>query len=179
MIQTAAHTGLRIGELAGLEWSCVDLEKGEIHVEKQFTHEAWADLKTVNSRRHVPIARELLRQLTLHRTRIPGLLVFPGPCGLPLRYHNWQTRVWAPLLKRSGVSGNFHMLRHFFVTAMLQAGVNVKVAQTLAGHHSAAFTLDVYADALPHQIGEAGEKVADVITGASGSFLVANSPTLH
>ncbi len=39
LIQTAAHTGLRIGELAGLEWSCVDLEKSEIHVEKQFTHE--------------------------------------------------------------------------------------------------------------------------------------------
>ena len=67
------------------------------------------------------------------------------------------------------------MLRHFFVTAMLQAGVNVKVAQTLAGHHSAAFTLDVYADALPQQMDEAGEKVADVIIAASGSILVANS----
>lgn len=51
LIQTAAHTGLRIGELAGLEWSCVDLEKAEIHVEKHFTHEAWAHLKTPNSRR--------------------------------------------------------------------------------------------------------------------------------
>src|ERR1700681_2387594 len=57
LIQTAAHTGLRIGELAGLKLSCVDLEKGEIRVEKQFTHEAWANLKTPNSR--VPIAREL------------------------------------------------------------------------------------------------------------------------
>jgi integrase len=37
LIQTAAHTGLRIGELAGLEWSCVDLEKGEIRVEKQYS----------------------------------------------------------------------------------------------------------------------------------------------
>ena len=67
------------------------------------------------------------------------------------------------------------MLRHFFVTAMLQAGVNVKVAQMLAGHHSAAFTLDVYADALPQQMDEAGEKVADVIIAASGSILVATS----
>ena len=71
------------------------------------------------------------------------------------------------------------MLRHFFVTAMLQAGVNVKVAQTLAGHHSAAFILDVYADALPHQIDEAAEKVADVFVAASGSILVANNHTLH
>ena len=62
---------------------------------------------------------------------------------------------------------------------MLQAGVNVKVAQMVASHHSAAFTLDVYADALPQQMDEAGEKVADVIIAASGSILVANSPTLH
>jgi integrase len=170
---------LRIGELAGLEWSCVDLDKGKIHVEKQFTHEAWANLKTPNSRRRVPIDKELLKELTLHRARSPGLLVFPGPSGAPLRYHNWHTRVWAPLLKRAGVLGNFHMLRHFFVTAMLQAGVNVKMAQMLAGHHSAAFTLDVYADALPQQMDEAGEKVAAVIIAASGSILVANSPTLH
>jgi hypothetical protein len=62
---------------------------------------------------------------------------------------------------------------------MLQAGVNFKVARSLTGHHSAAFKLDVYADALPQQMDQAGEKVADVITGASGSILVANSPTLH
>lgn len=30
LIQTAAHTGLRMGELAGLEWRCVDLERGGI-----------------------------------------------------------------------------------------------------------------------------------------------------
>jgi hypothetical protein len=65
------------------------------------------------------------------------------------------------------------MLRHFFVTALIQSGVNAKVAQTLAGHHSAAFTLDRYADAVPQQLEEAGEKVATVLLAASGSILVA------
>jgi hypothetical protein len=37
----------------------------------------------------------------------------------------------------------------------------------------------VYADALPHQRDEAGENVADVLIGASGSILVANNHTLH
>jgi hypothetical protein len=46
-------------------------------------------------------------------------------------------------------------------------------------HHWPAFTLDVYARALPQQMDEAGKKVADIITAASGSILVANSPTLH
>jgi integrase len=45
MVRTAASTGLRFGELAGLEWKSVDLEKGAIAVSRQFTHGAWSDLR--------------------------------------------------------------------------------------------------------------------------------------
>jgi integrase len=68
--------------------------------------------------------------------------VFPGPGGAPSECHNWRDRVWAPLLKKAGVTGTFHMLRHFFVTALIQGGANAKVTQTLAGHHPASLTLD-------------------------------------
>jgi integrase len=189
LIRTAASTGLRFGEIAGLEWKQVDLEKGVISVLRQFTHGAWADLKTANSRRRIPLAKELQRQLRLHRLRTPGELVFPGPSGKPIDYHNWRARVWAPLLVKTGpdkehpqrvaITGTFHMLRHFFVTALIQSGVNAKVAQTLAGHHSAAFTLDQYADAVPHQLEEAGEKVSTVLLEASGSILVAEAKQLE
>jgi hypothetical protein len=64
---------------------------------------------------------------------------------------------------------------HFFVTALIQSGVNAKVAQTLAGHHSASFTLDQYADAVPEQLEEAGERVSTVLLEASGSILVAEA----
>jgi integrase len=186
LIRTAASTGLRFGELAGLDWECVDLEAAAIRVRKQFTHGAWADLKTVNSRRRIPVAKELAKALRLHRLRTPGPLVFPGPAGdKPIDYHNWQNRVWRPLLAKTGpdeehpkriaIEGTFHMLRHFFVTALISSGVNAKVAQTLAGHHSAAFTLDQYADAVPQQLEEAGEKVAAVLLTASGSILVAGA----
>jgi integrase len=166
-------------ELIGLEWSGVDLDSGVISVRRQFTHGAWSELKTANSRRSIPIAKELLRQLRLHRLRTPGELVFPGSEGKPIEYHNCRSRVWAPLLKRAGVSGTFHMLRHFFVTALIQSEVNVKVAQTLAGHHSASFTLDQYADAVPEQLEEVGEKVASVPLKASGSKTVAATRQLE
>jgi integrase-like protein len=74
---------------------------------------------------------------------------------------------------------SFHMLRHFFVTALIQSGVNAKVAQTLAGHHSASFTLDQYADAVPQQLEQAGEKVSTVLLEASGSILVAEAKQLE
>jgi integrase len=183
LIRTAASTGLRFGELAGLEWDQVDLDLGAFQVAKQFTHGAWSEVKTVNSRRRIPLAKELVKQLRLHRLRTQGPLVFPGPSGGTIDYHNWQTRVWGPLLMKTGpdeenpervaIDGTFHMLRHFYVTALIQSGVNMKVAQTLAGHHSAAFTLDQYADAVPQQLEDAGEKVASVLLAASGSILVA------
>jgi integrase len=73
------------------------------------------------------------------------------------------------LLKKAKVTGTFHMLRHFFVTALIPSGVIAKVALTLAGHHSASFILDQYADAVPQQVGDAGEKVATVLLEASDS----------
>jgi integrase len=173
LVRTAASTGLRFGELAGLEWVRVDLERGAISVRRQFTHGAWSELKTANSRRTVPHHKELLRQLRLRKLRTPGELVFPGAEGKRIEYHNWRSRIWAPLLKRAGVTSTFHMLRHIFVTALIQSGVNAKVAQTLAGHHSASFTLDQYADAVPEQLEEASEKVASVLLKASGSNSVA------
>jgi integrase len=98
LVRTAASKGLRLGELAGLEWSQVSLDQGLICVQRQFTHRAWSEPKTANSRRRIPVAKELLRQLRLYRLRTPGGLVFPGPAGKPIDYHNWRARVWAPLL---------------------------------------------------------------------------------
>lgn len=188
LIRTAASTGLRFGELAGLEWERVDLTAGAIQVRKQFTHGAWSELKAAYSRRRVPLAKELVKLLRLHRLRTPGLLVFPGASGQPLDYHNWRTRVWMPLLENTGadnehpkrepIEGTFHMLRHFFVTALIQSGVNAKIAQTLAGHHSTSFTLDQYADAIPQQLEEAGERVAEVLLQASGSKTVAGPKSI-
>ena len=65
------------------------------------------------------------------------------------------------------------------MTALIQSGVNAKVAQTLAGHHSASFTLDQYADAVPQQLEQAGEKVSTVLLEASGSILGAEAKRLE
>jgi len=38
----------------------------------------------------------------------------------------------------------FHDLRHIYAVNALQAGDNIKEVQDALGHHTAAFTLDVY-----------------------------------
>ena len=196
LVRTLASTGLRFGELAGLRWSAVDLERGVIQVREQFTHGAWSELKTANARRSIPLPSALLGQL---KTRYSALnhgsivlrpldddrLVFASPEGGELDANNWRTRHWLPLLKatapdakhpkRVAVSGTPHMLRHSYATALIQSGENAKTVQTLMGHHSVAFTMDQYADAWPEALTNAGEKAAALLFAASGSKTVADS----
>jgi len=144
----AASTGTRFGELAGLRWSDVDLEKGTMSVERLFSHGAWADLKTENARRTVPLAATVRDELKARYAELNGNVVrigrddrtvFRAPEGGPLDYKNFRDRVWAPLLERTGpdkehpkrvaVRGTLHMLRHSYATALIQSGENAKTCR--------------------------------------------------
>ena len=194
IVRTLASTGLRFGELAGLRWSAMDLERGIIQVREQFTHGAWSELKTENARRSTPLPaslqdafraryRELNKGSVMLRPRADERLVFTSPEGGELAYDNWRTRRWDKLLKatrpdaqhpkRRAVTGTPHMLRHAYATALIQSGENAKTVQTLMGHHSVAFTMDQYAQAWPEAISNAGEKVAALLFAESGSKTVA------
>ncbi|MGH8141570.1 MAG: tyrosine-type recombinase/integrase [Steroidobacteraceae bacterium] len=198
IVRLLASTGLRFGELAGLRWSALDLERGIVQVREQFTHGAWSELKTENARRTIPLpaaVRDLLkaRYSTLNngsimlRPREDDRLVFTAPeSDGPIDYHNWRARRWLALLKatapdaqhpmRAAVKGKPHMLRHSYATALIQSGENAKTVQTLMGHHSVAFTMDQYADAWPEALSNAGEKAAALLfVATSGSKTVAEA----
>lgn len=181
-IRLAVSTGMRFGELAGLRWSDVNLEKGTVNVARQYSHGAWAELKTENSRRTIPLAAAVRDELKARYAALNGNVVrlgrddrtvFTAPEGGPLDYKNFRDRVWATLLQRTGpnkehpkrepVTGTLHMLRHSYATALIQSGENAKTVQTLMGHHSVAFTMDQYADAWPEQIAGAGEAAARLL----------------
>jgi integrase len=183
LIRLAASTGARFGELAGLRWSCVDLEARSVRIEVQFTHGHWSAVKTANGRRTIPISVALAKLLRAHRaeldgkvTRLPGSddrLVFSAPGGAVLDYHNFRDRRWSPLCKAAGVTGTFHMLRHSFATALIQSGESAPTVAKLVGHARPSFTMDVYADAWPDAVSAAGEKVAALLFADSGSKTVA------
>ncbi len=67
-IAIAYHTGMRIGEVFGLAWDCVDLEKGIVHVKRQTYYTVRTGLrfgppKTETGIRSIPIGDELLSLL--------------------------------------------------------------------------------------------------------------------
>ena len=63
-------TGLRRGELLGLKWSDIDLDKGIIHVRRQILRQSGevveAPLKTKNSYRNIAIGADTLPRLPSH-----------------------------------------------------------------------------------------------------------------
>jgi integrase len=104
LVYTAAYSGLRWGELAGLRRVDVDLDAGTVSVTRKLgeVNGRLADgaPKTAAGRRTVGAPTFVIRTLELHLAlyREPGAdgLVFPAAEGGPLRRSNYRRRVWLP-----------------------------------------------------------------------------------
>lgn len=166
----AVTTGMRQGELLGLQWR--DLAGNRLHVRHSLARlrgEWWlGEPKTRHSRRAIAITPATRRLLRTHRARMAetllangiGLndetLIFCDPGGQPLHGRHVTTRHLRPLLRAAGLPAiRFHDLRHTFATLQLAAGTNPKVVSEALGHKDIAITLDRYSHALPTMQAEA------------------------
>ncbi len=148
---TAAYTGLRLGELAGLGKQHIDFFRGQLRVERTLTETAgelqFSDPKTRASLRTVRLPAFLLESLSEHLITYPGEgdLVFTTPRGGPLRQTNFRRRVWKPAIARSvGEPCRIHDLRHTHAALLIAQGEHPKVIQSRLGHASISTTLDTY-----------------------------------
>jgi site-specific recombinase XerD len=62
-----------------------------------------------------------------------------------------------------------HQLRHHFASLLLRGGVDIKRVQEWLGHHSAAFTLDIYGHLMPDDHEASLRQVEAIFTAASRS----------
>lgn len=143
-------TGLRRGELLGLKWEDIDLERGDLRVRRQVSRingeVVEAPLKTKNAYRTLPLAEDTVSVLKEQRKKVGNSpWVFPSPNGGPISPDS-VLHMLHRVLKRAGLPKvRFHDLRHTFATLALQNGVDVKTVSGMLGHFSAGFTLDTYA----------------------------------
>jgi integrase len=170
-------TGLRRGELLGLECQDVDLEKATIYVrqelvwtkEKGFTFQ---EPKTEKSKRLVPLPQVVLEALRGHQQKMeaeghyaPRAPVFCTAAGTPIIPRNFN-RTFASLCRKAGIEGvNLHALRHTFATRLLEMGENLKVVQELLGHSRISTTADIYSHVAQDVKRQAADKINDVLTG--------------
>jgi integrase len=135
-VLVGAFGGLRWGEVAGLTRRNVDVLRSRIRVVSTAVEVRGhvilgQEPKTRRSRRTVPVARSVMRQIEAHLATFvdpnPDALVFTGPHGGAMRRSLFGRRVWQPAVKRAGLRGiTFHGLRHSFVAILVAAGCNVR-----------------------------------------------------
>ena len=164
-------TGLRRGELLGLKWSDIDLEKGDLRVRRQIGRIDGKiiemPLKTKNAYRTLPLSADAISVLMQQRRKTGNSeWVFPSPTGGPMSPDS-VLHMLHRVLKRAGLPKvRFHDLRHTFATLALQNGVDIKTVSGMLGHFSAGFTLDTYAHVTTSAKREAAKTMGNILSGA-------------
>lgn len=166
----AVSTGMRLGEVFGLKWECLDLNKGIVYVRRALitSHkisggEWFQEPKTAKSRRQIPLPAEVTQELRKykewqdeHKKQLGDKyenngLVIANIFGRPVNTSNFTTRYFKELLVGAGIerSVKFHDLRHTHATLLLLEGIHPKVVQERLGHSTVTMTLDTYSHILP------------------------------
>lgn len=158
----AIATGMREGELLGLMWEDVDLEKGIIHVRRTAQTLAGkgvviTETKTNQSRRSIPLPQFAIEALKEQPKECE--LVFPTSNCTPISARNLLRHWYLVREKIDEPNMRFHDLRHTSATLLLKAGIHPKVVQERLGHSRISMTLDTYSHVIPSMQEEAADKL--------------------
>lgn len=177
----AVTTGMREGELLGLRWQDVDLERGTATVKQQLSrageHPSFSEPKTAHGARIVSLPESLVVALRKAKSveeeerKAYGKdyqnydLVWHVPGGRPINPRNLN-RQFKSLLKKAGLPDmRFHDLRHTHATILLQAGTHPKVVQERLGHSQIAVTMDTYSHVIPALQTQAAQDIDKLLFG--------------
>jgi integrase len=172
LVRFTAYTGLRAGEVAGVNIGDLDLLRREMHVKRSRTKVKgeWTEHSTKSGNaRHVPLppwlVDDLAAYLTTHPNRFdrdaplwPGRKHAPAHGGLrgtvdwsqPWSSSVFGRRAWQEAFAATGIERcRFHDLRHTYVSLMAQQGVAIHKVQKYVGHADPWITENVYLHLYP------------------------------
>lgn len=181
LFQIALFTGMREGELLGLNWDSVDMSRGILTVRQQLCKEKKKGGKYYISspkngkKRTLALAPSVIRlfryqKLKQNEKRIKAGelweetgLVFTNPTGGYLSYRTVYD-CFKRVMKKLGLPNvRFHDLRHTYATFALKSGDSPKTLQENLGHADVAFTLNVYGHVLEEMRVESASNSEKVI----------------
>lgn len=172
MLVLLLFTGVRRGEMLGLQWRDIDIENGVIHIRRQVKHQGNRpvidnDLKTINGKRDIPITGDIKMLLSLKGSDKDNDFIVSGsePMTQKMYENAWQHKIKRRILEVTGLENvTAHQLRHTYITYLESTGVDVKTLSAIAGHSDVAFTMKRYVSVQPEKIQQAGKMIEGVFT---------------
>lgn len=161
-------TGMRRGEALGLRWHDLDLDGGRIVVRRSVVRGRRVETpKTANSLRTIALDTETVEVLRAWRqaqtVRSLDGWVFTDEHG-GVYEPNTVARAFQALLRGAGLRPTtIRDLRHAHATALMHAGVPMKVIQERLGHANISITMDVYSHVAPRADEEAARTIGQIL----------------
>jgi integrase len=151
LVWTAAISGLRFGELAGLSLHDIDLDVGTIRIDRAlgFVKGSGPTIgppKSLAAHRTVAIPPALCGLLEAHLARFAepggGAIVFTSLKGSPL-LNRYFSPYWQAAKETAGIGPHvrFHDLRHLAGTEAASAGASLREVMARMGHASSSAAL--------------------------------------
>lgn len=167
IIVMALASGMRIGELFGLQWRDIDLNKKQLCINHTVVTTKNGVLiqrsgKNNYAKRVIPLPDYAIHAIRRYRQWVDAASKRYGykyatsewflsnPEGTPRSPNSFTTHEFKPLVKSVGIPEEFrvHDLRHTHATWLLENDVNIKVVSERLGHASVRITLETYSHVL-------------------------------
>jgi integrase len=168
MFTVLAMTGMRPGEMLGLQWPDIDLAKRLIHIRRSAWYGKVQTTKSRTSTAPVPLPEPLAVVLQAYkeqwwRPNPQGFLFVtrnnrPPSSNKVVEYGLWPV-LDALKIPRCGL----HSFRHTHTSLLLDSGATPKVVQEQLRHADPRVTLDVYGHILGDARRDAVDKVASIV----------------
>lgn len=177
----AVATGMRRGEIVGLQWRALDLDNRSILVDTAVI-EVGGKLEARepkwHSNRVLAIDPGTALLLGWHRSHMERQAAVASvalrPDGYvwsldldgarPIRPESVTVR-WRNLCRSKGIKCRFHDLRHYSATQLIAAGVDVRTVAGRLGHANASTTLNIYSHAIAARDQAAATVLGDLLAG--------------
>ncbi len=168
--------GLRLGELGGLTWGDLELDRDEprlfVRQQREGVTGKITEPKSAAGRRFVDLLPEVVKELRQHKLRTQKAspeFVFP--------YHGRRFRdnEFFPALRRAKLRRiRLHDLRHTAASFMIASGVDIAAVSRQLGHADVSITLSVYTHAIKRRSeSSVGAKMAAFLSAEKrGGFSV-------
>jgi integrase len=159
----AGSCGMRVSEILGLTWDCIDFDYAILTINKQWKivkdkKYEFGSLKGTNSYRRVPLSPTTIRELQIykstHCTDIYNRVVINKSTGTIITNLN-------KVLKKNGFKLTIHELRHTYATRLIANGIDFKTAAAILGH-DVKQTMHTYSHVTEDMFNNAAKKINDI-----------------